>query len=77
MERKAIFSYDSEPWDKTDYTVLIPVELLSFCNIEFFIFTAGEIKNRLKLMVVAAAGELPVRHLWKCVCVVHAYIFLS
>lgn len=52
MERKAIFSYDSEPWDKTDYTVLIPVELLSFCNIEFFIFTAGEIKNRLKLMVV-------------------------
>lgn len=80
VERKAIFSYDSEPWDKTDYTVLIPVELLSFCNIEFFIFTAGEIKNRLKLMVVmllllescllGISGNV-------CVCVVRAYTFLS
>lgn len=32
--------------------ILIPPELLSFCNIEFFSFTAVEIKNRLKLLMV-------------------------
>lgn len=34
------FSHDS---DENDYTILIPLELLSFCSIEFFIFAAVEI----------------------------------
>ncbi len=37
--------------------ILIPLELLSFCNIEFFTFTAVEIKHKLKILLLLPASR--------------------